>query len=291
MQLKDIHTFMVIGAHCDDVDIRCGGTFARLVREGKRGCYVVAVENVYTDPCCHVENSQQALAIRRAESTKASEILGADRLEWLGLKSFYFSTSDPKSRIFPSFNSLESLQEELKDAIFSGLPPVANADRFPACRDRLNHLIEEFSPQVIFTNSPDDRHSDHYALSRFIETMVRTYNNQGKNIGIYFCEPGSRGPIVSFDPNYFVELSEDDVSRKQRAIDCYVSQFPNYITNTFAIDRASAYGRLVNIKYAEAFRKGSCDPSGAWEGRPGFIQLLELGSGKKEVYRLQTQST
>ena len=44
MGLKEIDRFIAVGAHCDAVDLRCGGTFGRLTREGKRGCYVVAVE-------------------------------------------------------------------------------------------------------------------------------------------------------------------------------------------------------------------------------------------------------
>ena len=277
---------MAVGAHCDDVDLRCGGTFARLTREGKRGCYVVAVENAHAGSHYHVASSQDALAIRRNESTKASVILGADRLEWLGFKSFYFSTPEPNSRIYPSFDSVEALREELKDAILTGLPPVANADRFSVCRDRLGQLIKDFSPQVVLTHSPDDRHPDHYALSRFVEFIVREQNSRGGNIDLLFWEPGSAGPIVEYVPDLFVELSENDVKRKQRAIDCYLSQFPKDLVNTFAADRAGAYGKLVNIEYAESFRKGSCDPRDPWDGQPGFLRSLEGAFGKKDLYRL-----
>lgn len=286
MDLKKIDSFLAIGAHCDDIDIRCGGTFSRLTREGKRGCYVVAVENAYTASHYHVANSEEALRIRRTESTKASAFLGAKRLEWLGLKSCHFSKRESNVLMCPSFNSLESLQEELKDVILAGLPPVANADFFPRSRDRLNRLLKNFSPQAVFTHSPDDRHPDHYSLSRFVEIVVRELKQTGKDIDIYFWEPGGTGPITGFLPNFFVQLSEDDICMKQKAIDCYASQFPEGFLSNFASNRARSYGELVNLKYAEAFRKGSCDPADAWEDQPGFFDFLKRDSGLRNIYRL-----
>ena len=65
---------MAIGAHCDDIDLRCGGTFARLVREGKEGLYVVAVENAYSGTHFSAPDSREILKIRREESLRASTL-------------------------------------------------------------------------------------------------------------------------------------------------------------------------------------------------------------------------
>lgn len=275
---------MAIGAHCDDIDLRCGGTFSRLVREGKEGCYVVGVENAYVGKHFFVEDSFKALEIRRQESLTASKIIGAKKVEWLQFKSFYFSKPDPGSEIFPSFDSLESIQEDLKNAIFNGLPPVANADKFAQCRDKLIQLINDFSPQIIFTHSPDDRHPDHYSLARFVEFIVRKINIDGKNIEIYFWEPGSNGPIVGFVPNCFVELADADVERKQKAIECYKSQYPPGLLDNFAARRAKNYGKIAGIKYAEAYNKGLCLPKGAWKGAPEFLKKLKDTSREKMIY-------
>lgn len=285
MELQSIDAFMAIGAHCDDVDLRCGGTFARLVREGKRGRYVVAVENAYVGAHYSVRDSREALATRRAESTTASAILGADRLEWLTLKSFYFSTPEAGSRVYASFDTVEVLCEELKDVILDGLPPVATADHFPRCCERLRRLVEDFAPQVIFTHSPDDRHPDHYSLSRFVEFIVGQLNHEGRNIELCFWEPGSGGPIVEYRPDFFVELSQDDVAAKQKAIDCYISQFPKGLVATFAADRARAYGKLVGVEYAEAFRKCPCPRQDPWKGECDFLRRLARGTEATEIYR------
>ncbi len=274
MPFADIQTFMAIGAHCDDIDLRCAGTFARLTREGKRGCWVVMAQNDYTGAHFSVANSAEALATQHHETTQASTRIGAARVEWLGFKSYYFSTPEPKGRIYPAFDSYLALLEEMSPAIFRGLPPVANADRFPVCRDRLTRLLDEWMPRVVFTHSPDDRHPDHYAVARFIELVISERQARGEAIDLYFWEPGSWGPIAGFAPNCFVELTGDDIASKQAAIDCYRSQFPSGLVGTFAADRARAYGQLIGVEYAEPFRQASGASANPWAGPPDFVQAL-----------------
>jgi LmbE family N-acetylglucosaminyl deacetylase len=286
MRLPSIERFMAIGAHSDDVDLRCGGTFARLTREGKVGCYVVTVENARVGPHFPVRDSYEALAIRRQESTEGARILGASRLEWLTIKSYVFNTPEAGSRVYPSFDSTQALQEELKEVILDGLPPITYADRFSRSRNRLIGLIEEFSPDVVFTHSPDDRNHDHYGVSRFVELIVRERNEQGSDIELCLWEPGGLGPIAGFVPNFFVELSEQDVETKQRALDCYISQYPDGMVGTFAADRARAYGRLVGLDYAEDFHRGSCASRDIRKGRSEFIRDLERGLTDRETYNL-----
>ncbi|MFP4026285.1 MAG: PIG-L deacetylase family protein [Candidatus Brocadiia bacterium] len=286
MDISSTDAFMAIGAHCDDVDLRMGGTFSRLVGEGKRGCYVVAVENAYVGDHYTVESSREALNTRRKESTRASQILGADRLEWLTFKSYYFSTPEPGSVIYPSFDSPESVQEELRDAIFEGLPPLANAQCFARCRRRLRKLIEEFAPDVIFTHSPDDRHCDHYGIARFVDYMIGGMEAEGTAPEVLFWEPGSGGPIAGYHPDFFVEISEEDVRTKQKAIESYGSQFAEGVLDEFAAGRAQAWGEMAGVQYAEPFRH-RCREKNDWDGRSKMFDVVQHDQApEKEVYDL-----
>lgn len=288
MDWQAADSFMAVGAHCDDVDLRCGGTFARLVREGRRGCYVVAVENAYVGAHFAVADSREALAVRRQESTRAAAEFGASRLEWLQLKSNHLDKLEAGPRVYPSFDSLEAMQEELKDCILEGLPPVANAVDFPRCVRRLADLIADVRPQVVFTHSPDDRHPDHYGLSRFVDFVVRRVNGEGRDVALYFWEPGSGGPLVDFAPDLFVELSDGDVAAKQRGIDCYASQFAPGVVADFASERARAYGRLAGLDWAEGFRRCGCyDAAEAWNGQCSYLRELAAGRAAPEVLRLR----
>ena len=256
MDLSSIDRFMAIGAHCDDVDIRMGGTFARLVREGKQGCYVVAVENAYVGPHFVVDSAREALQIRRRESTEAAGILGADRLEWLRFKSYYLSEPD-RTVVYPLFESQEAMREQLEDVILEGLPPVSMAYAAPECVERVTSLIDDFAPDVVFTHYPDDRHPDHYNLSRFLSLLWEDSEREGGcEYDVVFWEPGSGGPLARFRPNLFVELSEEDVETKDRALNCYWSQFPESTRKGYAAQRAGTYGEVIDVPYAEAFFEG-----------------------------------
>ena len=269
-ELQHATRFMAVGAHCDDVDLRCGGTFARLVREGRRGCYVVSVENAHVQPDFAVRDSHEALAVRRREAARAAEVLGAERIEWLELGSFYLSRPEPHSRIYPSFQNLKGLSKELRDAIEEKGPPAHIADRFPACCERLRSLVEQFAPEVVFTHYPDDRHPDHYAVARFVEGMVRSLREGGRPVDLYFWEPGSNGAMVSFDPDTFVEISEQDLTQKQRALAGYLTQNPDEMFERFASARAVACGEAAGVRYAEAFRRAPCLAAATWDS-PSFV--------------------
>jgi LmbE family N-acetylglucosaminyl deacetylase len=285
MDLESIDAFMAIGAHCDDVDLRTGGTFARLVREGKRGCYVVTVENPYVGKHWTVADSREALRIRREESTRAAGLLGAERLEWLQFKGNYQFTPEAGSHICPTLDSPEQTRRQLEGALLEGLPPLHNAPNFPRCRRRLAELIRDFRPQLILTHSPDDRHPDHYGVARFVDFMVRELRGEGERLDVLFWEPGSGMPIVGFRPDFFVELSEEDVATKQKALGCYESQMAPGMLDGFAAARTGAYGALVGLDHAEAFQTGPCPQDGAWQGRCAYFERLE-GDREPQLYRL-----
>jgi LmbE family N-acetylglucosaminyl deacetylase len=174
------------------------------------------------------------------------------------------------------------------------------AGAFPECVTRLKGLIRDARADAIFTHSPDDRHLDHFSVARFVDQAARELNDEGAAVELYCWEPGSAGPIAGFRPDVFVELSEDDVGTKQRALSCYTSQFGPGAVGSFAADRARAYGGLVGAEYAEAFRRapaparlregfaaqGARSRGGPWEGRSGFIRDLEGAPSSRAVIRL-----
>jgi len=72
-----------------------------------------------------------------------------------------------------------------------------------------------------------------------------------------------------------VELADADVERKQKAIECYKSQYPQGLLDNFAVKRAKNYGKIAGIKYAEAYNQGLCLPKGAWKGTPEFLKRIK----------------
>ena len=282
LDLTGVRTFISIGAHCDDVDIRTGGLFARLTRQGARGVYVVVVENPYVGPGYAVKDAESALAIRRAESRRGAAVLGAARVEFFAFKSYYLHTPDRRS-VFPAFRSRAETEAMAAEVSWYGLPPVHNAYRFPECVRRLTDLIGEEKPDLIVTHTPNDRHPDHYDVARFVDLVLHDLNAAGGNYRLLLREPGSGGPMGGWCPTVLVELSEADVETQQRAINCFPSQ---QLTGGagFARARAIRCGRLGGVPFAEAYTQGG--EGGAWDDDDGFRRTVGMAAAPLEVIRL-----
>lgn len=284
MNFKDLKTFIVIGAHCDDVEGRSGGLFARLTRQGARGVYVVMVENPYVGKGYQVPDAATALAIRRAESRRGAEMLGAARVEFFAFKSYYLHTPD-RRQVFPAFRSRAETEAMAAEVSWYGLPPVQNAYLFPECVARLTTLIAEEKPDLIVTHCPNDRHPDHYAVGRFVDLVVNDLNAAGARLTLLLREPGGGGPMGGWRPNVLVELSEQDIETHQRAIDCFPSQHPNGMAG-FARAQAVRFGRLGGVPFAEGYARGGGAWGGAWATEEGFREGFALATAPLEIIRL-----
>ena len=89
---------VAVGAHPDDVEIACGGTLAKLVRQGYRVGIIDLTDGEPTPICPSPE-------VRLAEAKRAAEVLGVHVRVHLGL---------PNRRLFDTFESRVALATELR---------------------------------------------------------------------------------------------------------------------------------------------------------------------------------
>lgn len=276
-------TCLALFAHCDDVEVRVGGTLARLVREGRRVVYSVAVENAYHAPHVNPQpTAREKLAVRRAEATRAADVLGVSRTEFMAMKSFYLSKENGDA-VYPEFSSAEAVLKQIEGVVFDGLPPILNAYTIPACRDRIKNLILQERPGLILTQSPDDRHPDHYCVARVVTLIVEDLRREGLPVALWYSEPGSGGAMAEYWPNVFVELSREDVAKRASASACFPTQFSDD-RSEYTWTRCRAYGRIAGVEFAEAFRAG-VQPR-MEEGDGEMFRILEKGFPAPQVIRL-----
>jgi N-acetylglucosamine malate deacetylase 1 len=119
---------LAVGAHPDDLEILCGGTLARFVREGNE---VVMCHATRGDKGSHVHTSEEVARLRSTEARRAAEIAGADYVG-LGLSDAEVSASD--------------------------------RDQQRAVID----LVREARPNLIITHHPQDYMSDHNEISKLV---------------------------------------------------------------------------------------------------------------------------
>lgn len=104
---------------------------------------------------------------------------------------------------------------------------------------------ERIKPSMVFVPSLNDVHQDHEVITK---EALRAFK--------YCSLIGYEMPWnnFSFNTNYFVELSEENIEQKCLALKCYRSQSHRpYCNSEFIRSLASVRGVQINKRYAEAF--------------------------------------
>ena len=127
---------LAVGAHLDDIEIACGGTLAKAVKNGHKVKTLIMSRSGYTNKEGEIQRTDES-AVR--EGTEALNILGV--------------------------KDIEILDFETKDIPFRS--DVVNA---------IDVCISEYNPDVIFTHHPFDTHQAHVGVSNATIAAARRKN-------------------------------------------------------------------------------------------------------------------
>jgi len=127
---------LVIGAHLDDVELACGGTIAKAIKNGHKVKVVVMSKSGYTN---------KEGKIQRSDDTAMKE--GIDALKTLGVTDY------------------EILDFPTKDIPFQS--DVVNA---------IDVIMSKYNPDMIFTHHPFDTHQAHEGVAKASIAAARRKN-------------------------------------------------------------------------------------------------------------------
>ncbi len=217
---------LVIVAHPDDEVLGCGGSIA-LFSSNKYNynIYVVYVADGVSGRDLNDEELQVEIEKKQESAYKAASIL---RFNILGFWNF----SDQR------LDSIPLLQ----------------------LAKRVEKLIYDLKPSIIFTHSPGDLNIDHQIVWKAVMTAARPLPNSPVE-KIFFCEILSStewGPISNFSPVVFNDIS-DTIEAKLAAMECYGSElreFPHPRSLRGIEILASYRGMQSGMRFAEAFEVG-----------------------------------
>lgn len=116
----------------------------------------------------------------------------------------------------------------------------------------IDNLINQYSPDEIFTMNYIDSHQDHQIVSKAVISACRK-----NNINLYLFEnvlPGGN-PVTEELFNYYVDIT-DTFDIKMKSIEAHQSQIEKFGKEWLeAIEARSRFrGFQMNTKYAEAFK-------------------------------------
>jgi LmbE family N-acetylglucosaminyl deacetylase len=215
---------LIIASHPDDETLGCGGLIAKHSLRGTEFSILFIAEGSscrYADPQC--TPAVEAKSIRTAQSRAALDLLGVKRMHFQDL-------------------------------------PCGRLDQVPIIE--INKLIEseirDFCPDTVFTHSSNDANNDHQIVCNATIMATRPgAQNYVARVFSYEVLSSSEWAFNSvFAPNYFEQLSANDLEVKWKALACYETELRDY---PFPRSRdglrslSMVRGMQAGCEYAEAF--------------------------------------
>jgi len=120
---------------------------------------------------------------------------------------------------------------------------------------------ERFNPDIIFTHHGGDLNIDHQKTFDAVVTSSRPMENESLQSIITFETPSGTEWRASsdprhFTPNFYFELTEENMKAKINAMECYINEkrpYPHPRSPEALSVLAQQRGLTVGLKFAEAF--------------------------------------
>jgi LmbE family N-acetylglucosaminyl deacetylase len=217
----------VVAAHPDDEVLGCGGTIARLSRQG-RPVHILLLADGETSRTGTGGQLPSAIDARNSAAQAAAKILGCQSVHVVGL---------PDNRL----DGLELLEVVRHIEIF----------------------MQQYKPTTVFTHHAGDVNIDHRIVHDAVITACRPQPGHSVSELLFFEVASSTewrppGSSVPFVPNWFVDISAT-LEAKLEALGAYGTElrpFP-HPRSIGAIDACARWrGATAGVHAAEAFFLG-----------------------------------
>lgn len=217
---------LVVAAHPDDEVLGCGGTIARLAKEGHAVYIAILAEGItsrYDDPD---DAPEEQLFQLRDRAEQVGKLLGA--------RDVY----------------LYGLPDNCMDCV-----PLLDVVKI------IEQLVDNLKPEVVYTQHGGDLNIDHAILYRAVLTATRpTPECPVKQLYAYEVASSTEWAFgqfaPAFQPNVFVDVT-DTLELKIQAMQLYESEarkYPHPRSPEALRAQAMRWGTVVGVQAAEAFQ-------------------------------------
>jgi len=215
---------LIVSAHPDDEVLGCGGTVARLVKEGYQAYTLILGEGI-TSRDENRDRAKRETEIQKLKSQaeKANKIIGVEKVFMYDFPDNRFDTV--------SFLDIVKVIEKIKSDI---------------------------KPKIIFTHYEKDLNIDHQITYKAVITATRPVVGEPVKEIYSFEIPSSTewNFPLSFSPDVFFDISET-MDIKIKALEEYKTELKNY-PHPRSLEgikiNAESWGLKIGVKYAEVFK-------------------------------------
>lgn len=215
---------LIIAAHPDDEVLGCGGTAARLVKEGHEVYTVILGEGITSrDDTRQREKRDAEIARLKQQIHEANQIIGVKEV-------FIFDFPDNRFDTVPLLDIVKVIEK----------------------------VKEKVNPHILFTHFENDLNIDHQIVYRAVMTASRPL--PGETVKeIYSFEVLSstewRFPLT-FSPDCFFDITQT-IDIKTAALEKYrdeLKEYPHPRSIKGMCLNAEQWGMKTGVSYAEAFK-------------------------------------
>lgn len=220
---------MVVVAHPDDELLGLGATMHKLIKEESVRTHVIILGEGITSrsDVRYPQKWEKELAIHRANIEKARREIGYDFVQ-------VYNFSDNR---FDSHALLDIVKV-------------------------VEHEKEQFRPDYIFTHHGGDLNIDHQMTFQAVMTATRPMENEQVKAVFTFETPSASEWQATCDPrhfmpNFYIEISENDLNAKCDAMASYEFEsraFPHPRSSEALKVLAQYRGYTIGKRFAEAFQ-------------------------------------
>lgn len=224
MKKKAGDNILLVAAHPDDEVLGCGATIAKHVGGRDRVWIVILGRGVESRKYLTGNERKEALEKLNDSAVQASQVLGIQRL----------------------------IQKDFPDNKFDSVPMLEIVQA-------VEEVVEELKPKIIYSHNPTDVNVDHRLTIQAVEAAARPGTKMYIEKVLSFEVPSStewnftREP---FRPNIFVEITEEQLIIKIKALEAYEQEmqlFPHPRSAEFINSLAKVRGGQGGFSLAEAF--------------------------------------
>lgn len=218
------NSVLIVAAHPDDEVLGCGGTVARLIKEGYKVHTLILGEGVTSrDEQRDRKKREREIKLLSEQIHKVSKILGV-------IEVFTYDFPDNRFDTVPLLDIVKVIEK----------------------------VKEKVNPGIVFTHYEKDLNIDHQITYKAVLTATRPLVGESVK-EIYSFEVLSSTEWsypLSFSPDVFFDIS-DTLDLKLKAMSIYSSEIKNY-PNPRSLEgirnNAAIWGMKVGLRYAEAFK-------------------------------------
>jgi LmbE family N-acetylglucosaminyl deacetylase len=222
--MKNNKKILIVAAHPDDEVLGCGGTVARLVKEGCQAYTLILGEGITSrDEKRDREKRDKEIHKLKEQAKKANEIIGVEEV-------FIYDFPDNRFDTIPLLDIVKVI-EKVKNNI---------------------------KPNIIFTHYEKDLNVDHQITYKAVITAARPIVGESVKEIYSFEIPSSTewNFPLSFSPDVFFDISET-IDTKIKALEEYKTElraYPHPRSLEGIKTNAESWGIKIGVKYAEVFK-------------------------------------